>query len=203
MFSFKNFSNSNFTSKTDNKTDNKNDNKKYINNNDDNNDNSKNNINPNRTVTIHEYYPTNNYTITMNEFIKTLNNIKTSKNAIDICRSIGLSNPLLRSYALQYGLTYKYVFKGINLSSVSTNILTAIKLTPNPIYDSHKIKNAIAYIKWKIYEIQRINQYNNVVAEWIGMLAGLILYFDEVDEENNKTTFYIVDACKDFTNYDL
>uniref|UniRef100_A0A6C0EZM1 Uncharacterized protein n=1 Tax=viral metagenome TaxID=1070528 RepID=A0A6C0EZM1_9ZZZZ len=151
------------------------------------------------TVTL---YNNHNKTFRICEFITMLNNIKTSKNIIDICNSINLTNPVLKSYASQYGLTYKLVFNGSDISSNSLNLLSVIKCDQQPILDVNIFKT-IAYIKTYILYSKINKKYNNQTSEWVGILAGLILYFDELDMINRKKTNNVSKICKDLTSNDI
>ena len=54
-------------------------------------------------------------------------------------------------------------------------------------------------IKMKIYEFKQKKQFDNASAEWIGILSGIFLYFDEIDEQNHNSTLFLQDAYKSFT----
>jgi hypothetical protein len=51
----------------------------------------------------------------------------------------------------------------------------------------------------KIYEFKEKKQFDNASAEWIGILSGIFLYFDEIDEQNYNQTLFLRDAYKPFT----
>jgi len=134
-----------------------------------------------------------------------LNSIEISKNALDICNSIGCQNREIREKALEYGITYKNVFNGDNTSSNSKKILEIINCDIKPKINNKTFKTII-YIKWKIHEINLVNlknksydNNNDNISEWIGLLAGLVLYFDELDNINFNTTRYSSDICKPLT----
>ena len=122
-----------------------------------------------------------------------INNIPSSKNAIDICNAMGFIDPRNRAYATIYSIGYKNIFKGINKSSRSIAILKLIGIEENPTVNDC-LTNNIIFIKTKLYGFKKNRQYDNTSAEWIGILAGLMLYFDELDEINNNRTTYMRDA---------
>lgn len=122
-----------------------------------------------------------------------INNIPSSKNAIDICNAMGFIDPRNRAYATIYSIGYKNIFKGINKSSRSIAILKLIGIEENPTVNDC-LTNSIIFIKTKLYGFKKNRQYDNTSAEWIGILAGLMLYFDELDEINNNRTTYMRDA---------
>ena len=140
----------------------------------------------------------NNKTVSINEFIDILNSIPSSKNAIDICNSIGVKDIYFRNFALQYSITYKEIFKGKNINENSLKLLKTIGFDDKIIINNKIYKN-IMYIKSKIYEFKQTQQFDNISAEWIGILSGIILYFDEIDEQNYNQTSFLRDVCKPFT----
>ena len=151
-----------------------------------------------RVITIHEYNPDKTYEISIYKFADLLNSFVTSKNALDICNSIGCNSIEIQQKSLDYGLTYKNVFNGDNKSSSAKKVLDIIKcdIKPKIILKTYK---SISYIKWKIIEFNKKTPKTDEIAEWIGLLAGLVLYFDELDELNYNTTTYAKDICKPLT----
>jgi hypothetical protein len=147
-----------------------------------------------RIITINEYNPDKKHDISVYKFSDLLNSFATSKNALDICNSIGCNSIEIQQKSLDYGLTYKNVFNGDNNSSSAKKVLDIIKcdIKPKLIVKTYK---SISYIKWKIIEFNKKNPKPDEIAEWIGLLAGLVLYFDELDELNYNTTTYAKDIC--------
>jgi len=147
-----------------------------------------------RIITINEYNPDIKYDISIYKFVDLLNSISTSKNALDICISLGCNDIEIQQKALDYGLTYKNIFNGENTSINAKKVLDIIKcdVKPNICIKTYK---SISYIKWKLFEINKKKSKEDNISEWIGVLAGLILYFDELDEMNFNTTVYSKDIC--------
>jgi len=166
------------------------------------------NYNPdNRQVTIYEYNPDKSYEISIYIFIDILNSIEISKNALCICNSIGCDDINIRQNALDFGLTYKNIFNGDNTTNNAKKILEIINCDVKPKINIKTYKS-VCYVKWKIYEINEKNKIKNKnrnnttvdnLSEWIGVLAGFVLYFDEIDVANHNTTRYSVDICKPLT----
>ena len=171
---------------------------------------SRTNTNSNKTVSITKYekngndkydnpiYISKSHTIGINEFISILNSIPSSKNALDICNAIGITDIYCKNFALQYSITYKEIFKGKNINENSLKLLKNIDFDDKIIINNKIYKN-IMYIKTKIYEFKQTQQFDNISAEWIGILAGIMLYFDEIDEQNYNQTLFLRDVCKPFT----
>jgi hypothetical protein len=157
-----------------------------------------------RQITIYEYNPNKKYEISIYIFLDILNKIEISKNALDICNSINCNDIDIRQKALDYGLTYKNIFNGDNTSLNARKVLEIIKCDTKPKINIKTFKS-ICYIKWKIYEInekqKKKNNYKDEdnISEWIGVLSGLVLYFDELDESNYNTTRYSKDICNPLT----
>jgi len=155
-----------------------------------------------RNVSIYESNPDKTYSISIHKFVDILNSVATSKNALDICNSIGCMDPKIRSYALQYGLTYKNIFSCNDKTDCGKHILKLIETTDKPQFNN-KIFKTITIIKWKLYDFKKNNNYNQLCGEWIGVLAGLILYFDELDENAFNKTQYSKEICRNITIDDL
>jgi hypothetical protein len=168
-----------------------------------------------RQLTIYENNPDKNYDISIYVFIDILNSIETSKNALDICNTIGCNDIEIRQKALEYGLTYKNIFNGDNTSYNARKVLETIECDTNPKINTKTFKS-ICFVKWKIYEKNETQKKNRIknrtknsdenednISEWIGLLSGLVLYFDELDETNYNTTRYSKDICKPLTVKDI
>ena len=163
-----------------------------------------------RQITIYEYNPDKNYDISIYVFLDILNSIEISKNALDICNSIKYDDIEIRQKALDFGLTYKNIFNGDNKSHNAKKVLNIIGCDVKPIINVKTFKS-VCFVKCKIFEIKEINKKNknkkssdnDNISEWIGVLAGLVLYFDEIDEINYNTTKYSKDICKALTVNDI
>jgi hypothetical protein len=169
-----------------------------------------------RQVTVYEYNPDKKIDISVYIFLDILNSIAISKNALDICNSIECHDLEIRQKALNFGLTYKNIFNGDNKSYNARKVLDIINCDVNPKINI-KTFTSICFIKWKIYEINEKNKkkYKNNrnnknikddddnISEWVGVLSGLVLYFDELDESNYNTTIYSKDICKAMTSKDI
>lgn len=170
-------------------------------------------ISDERQITIHENNPDRSYDISIYVFNDILNSIEISKNALDICNNIGCDDIEIRQKALNYGLTYKNIFNGDDKSYNARKVLDIIGCDVKPIVNIKTFKS-ICFIKWKIFEANEKNKKNRIIyknrsndddniSEWIGVLAGLVLYFDELDEINYNTTRYSKDICKSLTVKDI
>jgi len=143
--------------------------------------------------------------INMSDFIEKINLIPASKNVVDISKSIELTNIDLISSAAMESTIYKSALKGENKEFTYKIMIKKINCDINPIM-GNKLKQSIAIIKWQIYNfmIQRkekqINQkkyieFDIAISKWLGILAGICLYFDEIDETNCKQTTFLNDVC--------
>ena len=205
---------------SDNATDNDSNNK-YIynddnddNDNDDNNDNNKNKLHKikntkqsKKTITIYEYNPDRQYEISINKFLEILNNIPTSSNAVDICKYINhnlydTDIPKFETISTRYSETYKNIFNGNKNSESEQRILHIINCDVKPKINK-KTFDSVKYIKMKIHEFMNKKQFDNLTAEWIGVLAGLVMYFKNVDEFNFNKTNFANEINKTFTIKDL
>ena len=212
--------NSDNSDNSDNASDNDSNNK-YIynddnddNDNDDNNDNNKNKLHKikntkqsKKTITIYEYNPDRQYEISINKFLEILNNIPTSSNAVDICKYINhnlydTDIPKFETISTRYSETYKNIFNGNKNSESEQRILHIINCDVKPKINK-KTFDSVKYIKMKIHEFMNKKQFDNLTAEWIGVLAGLVMYFKNVDEFNFNKTNFANEINKIFTIKDL
>ena len=158
------------------------------------------------TIKVYEYNPTfKSYDISVNEYTYLLNGITItpmSKNALEICNILGCTDIELRCLASQYTICYKYIFNGENINENSKTILKNIECGIKPRINK-EIYKSIILLKWKLYEYKKNKSFNKISSEWIGVLAGLIYYFDEIDEFNNKSTNYATEICRDLTINDV
>lgn len=159
-----------------------------------------------RIITIKEYEPDKTHDITIYKFVDLVNYIISSKNVLDICNNLNCHNFDMREKATEFCLIYKNIFHGKNMSASSRDFLQIINCDVKPIINTKTYKS-VSYIKWKIYESNKkkniSKEKENDLAEWIGALAGILLYFDELDEINFNNTTYYRDICKPFTIYDV
>ena len=161
-----------------------------------------NNKNDLRTVTICEGISNRIYKMSIYDYINYINSFNTSKNAVDICISIGCYDPYLKSAALTYAITYKQIFKGIIHNDKTKKILINIGCDSKPTFNS-KIIKTISYIKWQIQEYKNKQIFTVLCSEWIGVLSGLLMYFDDLDVLSNNKTDYAKQLSKDIIITDL
>ena len=155
----------------------------------------------------------NNYfeEISIYDFVKNINSIASSKNIIDISKSINLSNPSIISYSASEAIKFKSALRGDNTLFIYKHMIEKIKCDINPVINSN-LKKSIATIKWKLYDFmikrqEKINNgdttadYETEIINWLAMLIGIYLYFDEKDELNFKQSTLLDDVCKPMTPY--
>ena len=145
------------------------------------------------------------------DFIKNINSIVSSKNIMDISKSINLTNTSIISYAASEANKFKSALKGSNTLFIYKHMLDKIKCDINPTLDSH-FKKSLATVKWKLYDFMIKKQekrnngdttadYETEIINWLAMLVGIYLYFDEKDEVNFKQSTLLDDVCKPMTPY--
>ena len=148
--------------------------------------------------------------LTMVEFIGKINSIASSKNVVDISKSIKLINPYLMSYAAVEANKYKSTLRGDKMDHIYTYMINKINCDINPMINN-KLRQSIAIVKWKIYNFMvikeeeekrrkiKIGEFDISIAYWIAILCGIYLYFDEKDELNFKQSSLLNDISKPFT----
>jgi hypothetical protein len=140
--------------------------------------------------------------IEIDKYLKMLNSIVVSKNPIDILNSFIISDVNLKSMSIQYSLIYKNIFKGNIINNTTKEILKYINCTVNP-ENSNSIRKTIIKIKLKLNELKEKQQNDEVCAEWVGVLSGLALYFDEYDTINFNLTNNLNEIIKPIEETDL
>lgn len=151
-----------------------------------------------------------NIEIPINEFIQKINQIESSKNIIEVCNSIELYKPSIISYAASEAIHYKTALRGDNNRFIYNYMIKKINCDINPSINS-TIKKGIAIIKWKLYDfmIKREKEkrrmrkeidYDDSIINWLSLLIGIYLYFDEKDEMNFKQSTLLEEITKPFTS---
>ena len=142
----------------------------------------------------------------MTDFLAKVNSIASSKNVVDISKSINLENPSLISYAAIEATKYKSLLRGDKKDFIYKFMINKINCDINPILNN-KLRQSIAIIKWKLYNFmlrRREDQskkkdyveFDISVSYWVAILAGIYLYFDEKDEMNLKQSNLLGEVYK-------
>lgn len=144
----------------------------------------------------------------MSDFVNKINTIASSKNVVDISKSIKLENPSLVSYAAIEATKYKSLLRGDKKDFIYKFMINKINCDINPSLNN-KLRQSIAITKWKLYNFMLRKQedqshkndyveFDISVAYWVAILAGIYLYFDEKDEMNLKQSNLLGEVCKPF-----
>jgi len=144
----------------------------------------------------------------MSDFVEKINTIASSKNVVDISKSIKLENPSLVSYAAIEAIKYKSLLRGDTKDFIYKFMINKINCDINPSLNN-KLRQSIAITKWKIYNFMLRRQEDQAkkndyvefdisIAYWVAILAGIYLYFDEKDEMNLKQSNLLGEVCKPF-----
>ena len=145
----------------------------------------------------------------MTDFVDKINTIASSKNVVDISKSIKLENPSLVSYAAIEATKYKSILRGDKKEFIYKFMINKINCDINPSLNN-KLRQSIAITKWKLYNFMMSRQedqskrkeyveFDISVAYWVAILGGIYLYFDEKDEMNLKQSNLLGEVCKPFT----
>lgn len=145
----------------------------------------------------------------MSDFIDKINSIASSKNVVDITKSIKLENPSLVSYAAIEATKYKSVLRGDKKEFIYKFMINKINCDINPSLNN-KLRQSIAITKWKLYNFMKTREedqrkkndyveFDLSVAYWVAILAGIYLYFDEKDEMNLKQSNLLGEVYKPLT----
>ena len=122
---------------------------------------------------------------TMAEFVNKINSIASSKNVVDISKSIKLENPSLVSYAAIEATKYKSLLRGDKKEFIYKFMINKINCDINPSLNN-KLRQSIAITKWKLYNFMKTRQedqskkkdyveFDISVAYWVAILAGIYL----------------------------
>jgi len=151
-----------------------------------------------------------NIEIPINELIQKINQITSSKNIIEVCNSIELYTPSIISYSASEAIHYKTALRGENNRFIYNYMIKKINCDINPTINS-TIKKGIFIIKCKLYDfmIKREKEkrkmrkeidYDDTIINWLSLLIGIYLYFDEKDEINFKQSKLLEEITKPFTS---
>ena len=145
----------------------------------------------------------------LSEFIEKVNSIAASKNIIDICKSINLTNTSLISFAAYSAVKYKSLLNDNKAPHINNYMLKKINCDINPIVN-YKLRRSIAITKWKLYnfmikrkkdqiEKKAYVEFDISITYWLSLLCGIYLYFDEKDELNLKQSNLLKQVSEPFT----
>ena len=148
-----------------------------------------------------------NIEMSINDFLSKINQIISSKNIIDVCNSIELYKPSTISYAASEAIHYKTALRGDNNRFIYNYMIKKINCDINPSIN-YTIKKGIAIIKWKLYDFMKEKRrmrkeidYDDSIINWLILLIGIYLYFDEKDEMNFKQSTLLEEITKPFTSH--
>ena len=119
--------------------------------------------------------------------------------------------PSIISYSASEAIHYKTALRGDNNRFIYNYMIKKINCDINPSIN-YTIKKGIAIIKWKLYDymIKRETEkrrmrkeidYDDSIINWLSLLIGIYLYFDEKDEINFKQSSLLEEITQPFTKH--
>ena len=131
--------------------------------------------------------------IEKSKFLEGLNTLKLSSDIHELCDQVGITdNNLIDIAQTSFNNAYYYVFN-FELSTYATtweaNILKAYDIKPY-VQMSDELINDIATMKWNIYCAYKAHNITETIVKFIGIVAGICSYFEQIDIMNVNTKYY-------------
>ena len=143
-------------------------------------------------VTVNTGYGTQE-PIEKSKFLEGLNTLKLSSNVINLCNQVDVTENRLTDMAHDsFNNTYYYLFNSKILDYTTTweaGILKAYDIHPC-VKMSEELVNDIATMKWNIYCAYKANNITDTIVKFIGVVAGVSSYFEQLDTINVTTKYY-------------
>ena len=124
--------------------------------------------------------------ITIETYVEGINSFTLSMDALEICNQLGVKSQIHWTIAVQSALKFLDVLRGVSINKKERDLLIYYDIGLSPIYSSN-LRKSIAYIKWVLAASSKMNNINDEFATYVGLLAGVCLYFNEIDVINAST----------------
>ena len=126
-------------------------------------------------------------------FLEGLNNMKLSSNLTDLFQQVGITeNNLIDMAKLSNDNTYRFLFnvnESVYANTWEAGILKAYDID-SYAQMSEMLFNDIATMKWNIYCAYKAQNITHNIIKFIGVVAGICSYFEQIDKINGSTNYY-------------
>jgi hypothetical protein len=139
--------------------------------------------------------------ITIDQYIEVINSFELSMDALELCNIMGVTTENHWTIAVRSTLKFLEALRGTSISKLEIDLLMYYDIGISPVYSS-TMRKSIAYIKWMLIASVKQNNINDEFARYVGLLAGVCLYFNEMDVINastGKITKNYRDLCQNYT----
>jgi hypothetical protein len=140
-------------------------------------------------------------TVSLQEYVNGINSFELSMDALAICNQLGVSKENHWTIAVKSAINYLEALRGNSLNKKERDLLLYYNIGFVPEFSNGLRKN-IAYIKWMLFASSKLRNFDDEFASFVGLLAGVCLYFNEKDlinEQNGRRTQVCKTLCKAYT----
>ncbi len=141
--------------------------------------------------------------ITIETYVEGINSFELTVDALELCNRLGVRNQNHWNIAVQSAAKFLNALRGVvSMNNKEQDLLNYYKIGLVPVY-SKNIRKNIAYIKWMLSASAKANNFDDEFATYVGMLAGICLYFNEIDvmnASNRNNTQHYRDLCQKYTS---
>jgi hypothetical protein len=124
--------------------------------------------------------------IPIEQYVEGINSFTLSMDALEMCNQLGVKSQNHWTIAVQSALKFLDVLRGVSINKKERDLLIYYDIGLSPVYSSN-LRKSIAYIKWVLSASSKLNNINDEFATYVGLLAGVCLYFNEIDVINAST----------------
>ena len=124
--------------------------------------------------------------IAIEQYVEGINSFTLSMDALEICNQLGVKSQNHWTVAVQSALKFLDVLRGKAINKNERDLLIYYDIGLSPVYSS-TLRKSIAYIKWMLTASAKHNNITEEFARYVGLLAGVCLYFNELDVINAST----------------
>jgi len=145
-------------------------------------------------------------TIPIDEYVKGVNSWTLSMDALNICDQFNIRNESCWNVAAKSSIAFMEALLGTTTNYIKEReMLFEYGIGVNPIY-SDNIREKMGHFKWIIAANVKQNNVDDKLARFIGLVAGICLYFNARDLMASKIHSFnngFISLCKQYTVSDF
>ena len=128
-------------------------------------------------------------TIGISQYIEGVNSMPLSMDALAMANYLGVSNINLLKIAVKEAITFLEALRGTNIDQKARSMLIYYNIGLAPSFNA-SLRESVAYIKWILTASAKHKNFTDDFASLVGLLAGVCLYFNEIDLLNKQAGKY-------------
>lgn len=145
-------------------------------------------------------------TIPIDEYVKGVNSWTLSMDALNICNQFNIRNESYWNIAAKASIAFMEALMGTTTNYIKEReMLFEYGIGVNPIY-SDNIREKMGHFKWIIVANINNNNVDDKLARFIGLVAGICLYFNTRDLMASKAKSFnksFISLCQQYTVVDF